>query len=642
MRIIDVIRKLIKQNKGIMVAVDIPDDISRKLTNIEISWPEGSEVLPAKEMHVTLALFEDETIVEKEKLKAIVGAVANKFGPMEGKLNGIGRFLETHKEGMGCVYLNFDCPGITEFRQALVEQLDLAGYVTKKNHGFTPHMTLAYVPLGWEINDTSNINVLNFPVMGASVFYQAEEPVMVPFGNSLGKAEWAENEHPRAADGRFGSKAGDHGAKQQSKATPAKKLREIKLQGKLTDTGSIKQGNIKPPKEIKARTHAVHGQNPEIQRLARKHFIYHMDRLVHMKQMGKLGGPLQLVANEFQARIVFDGEDPRKVFNEFLKDPIIRGRVDKEELDKFALNVRNMYYKKLRGQKLKPKPYKVKTLPRDPEKDAELCNKFRTGGILKTESLGGGGREGKLSVSSASGKEHHANAAYRISIKGDGRACMKGVSNGGEYGMPHNEVFTYQVAAALGFDVIPPTTFRQDERFNTITSVQSWQENCVVGAEIKQHSLEPTPELYDSISQLIVLDTILLNRDRHNGNWVYNKDTGRIVGIDNGLAGLDVGRGDIGSTSVAVRAYSRIWNMEEKVDSSKPGHKGYKDILRQEHLDAARNFVRSPEFEKMARSVFDHNDFHDHLTLRRINFDTYLDRIVKGAEAGLKELESHM
>ncbi len=107
MKVIDLLRKLSKANKGIMVSIDIPDEILGKLPNIE--WPEGSEI--EEESHVSVVLFDNEEELDKERLISLVSSVCVKKESMTGKLNGVGRFLESHKEGFHCIYLNFGSKG---------------------------------------------------------------------------------------------------------------------------------------------------------------------------------------------------------------------------------------------------------------------------------------------------------------------------------------------------------------------------------------------------------------------------------------------------------------------------------------------------------------------------------------------------
>jgi hypothetical protein len=45
------------------------------------------------------------------------------------------------------VFVSPDVPGLPELRQSLVDWIERSGFDYAQNHGFTPHITVAYVPL---------------------------------------------------------------------------------------------------------------------------------------------------------------------------------------------------------------------------------------------------------------------------------------------------------------------------------------------------------------------------------------------------------------------------------------------------------------------------------------------------------------
>lgn len=100
------------------------------------------------ELHVTLAYLGKipDQPVDKATIEAAVAEVAAaETSPMEGSYNGLGRFVADDRgEGWPLVAL-VDVPGLSRFREDLVDALDEAGAEVADNHGFTPHTTLAYV-----------------------------------------------------------------------------------------------------------------------------------------------------------------------------------------------------------------------------------------------------------------------------------------------------------------------------------------------------------------------------------------------------------------------------------------------------------------------------------------------------------------
>jgi 2'-5' RNA ligase len=263
-----------EENTGAMVAIDVPDEISEKLINSNIDWPEGSEILPSDEIHITLAFFGEAKELDygKQNIEDVVEAFVKKHQPITGRINGIGRFLESHKSGMNCIYANFDSPDLPDLRQELVEALNMGECHVEDNHGFTPHITLAYIPEDAKTPDTSKVEVLEFEVKGISVFWNEDEPMMYPFsGEELNKSDFQEDQHPRKDDGKFAPK-GSGGAGQADKETnnnPKKEddgesvnaegqhtFYESKFSKTVTDTqrkgivNSIKKSSI-PPEHLK-------------------------------------------------------------------------------------------------------------------------------------------------------------------------------------------------------------------------------------------------------------------------------------------------------------------------------------------------------------------------------------------------------
>lgn len=98
---------------------------------------EGAE--PPSEFHLTLVYLGNlppETITA---VREAVRSVAAQYAPFEGTISGIGRFNAPEKDPL---YLSVDAVRLTAFREAIFAALP----PTQQNHGFTPHITLAYLP----------------------------------------------------------------------------------------------------------------------------------------------------------------------------------------------------------------------------------------------------------------------------------------------------------------------------------------------------------------------------------------------------------------------------------------------------------------------------------------------------------------
>jgi 2'-5' RNA ligase len=99
-----------------------------------------------EELHVTLAYLGDDAVVrlDRDRIEAALAAVNS---PLAGEVGGLGRFNGGYPAGQESwpLVALMDLPTLPEFRQRLVGTLKAAGVDVVANHGFTPHLTLAYV-----------------------------------------------------------------------------------------------------------------------------------------------------------------------------------------------------------------------------------------------------------------------------------------------------------------------------------------------------------------------------------------------------------------------------------------------------------------------------------------------------------------
>jgi len=132
---------------GAMVAIPIPEAF-QLVENL--SFSPNAEVLPPYEMHVTLSYLGDigKLDILPDKLFSICETFAAKYPPVIGTINGYGVFTQTHLEGKECLWLSFDAPALPEIRQELLKVLSQNGVNIESNHGFTPHITVAYYSKG--------------------------------------------------------------------------------------------------------------------------------------------------------------------------------------------------------------------------------------------------------------------------------------------------------------------------------------------------------------------------------------------------------------------------------------------------------------------------------------------------------------
>jgi 2'-5' RNA ligase len=131
---------------GVMVAL-YPDAAAAK----QIAAQNGVTE-PIDQLHLTLAFLGDssETALATNKPKVIAAVkqwAAEKGQPLKGTINGLGRFFHSENDDTNAVFVSPDVPGLPELRQSLVDWIERSGFDYAQNHGFTPHITVAYVPL---------------------------------------------------------------------------------------------------------------------------------------------------------------------------------------------------------------------------------------------------------------------------------------------------------------------------------------------------------------------------------------------------------------------------------------------------------------------------------------------------------------
>ena len=125
---------------GIMVAFFLDSKTARQL-----ALPDGE---PAADLHITLAYLGDRSqydAAQLTRLKQCVAAYAGQTSPLSGEVSGIGRFTAVPQGAPTPFYASADIPALPAWRQGLVDALMQAGFAVNQQHGYTPHITLAYL-----------------------------------------------------------------------------------------------------------------------------------------------------------------------------------------------------------------------------------------------------------------------------------------------------------------------------------------------------------------------------------------------------------------------------------------------------------------------------------------------------------------
>lgn len=106
----------------------------------------------AESLHVTLAFCGDasemDELLQARAITAVDNAVRYR-DPIEGKVAGYGRFNASESsDGQDVFYASVDVPALFSLRQCVLDCLSEQGVGVSTNHGYTPHVTLAYLDSG--------------------------------------------------------------------------------------------------------------------------------------------------------------------------------------------------------------------------------------------------------------------------------------------------------------------------------------------------------------------------------------------------------------------------------------------------------------------------------------------------------------
>lgn len=137
---------------GAMIAHFMPDQVAKQLSGIAQDHF-GDRAEKPEDMHLTLAYLGEAADLGDDdpmELANILEGLSGRLSPVSGSINGVGRFMDGDPHA---VVANCDIPGLATLRRFLLLEARGAGIEPVVNHGFTPHVTLAYVPSDQETPD---------------------------------------------------------------------------------------------------------------------------------------------------------------------------------------------------------------------------------------------------------------------------------------------------------------------------------------------------------------------------------------------------------------------------------------------------------------------------------------------------------
>lgn len=105
----------------------------------------GDNAEKPKDLHVTVAHLPNFDPSRLADLHNAVGHFAARTPPIAGRVSGKGEFAPTESsDNKPVTYASMDVPGLAQHHVALTRDISGRGIPVSTDHGFTPHMTLAY------------------------------------------------------------------------------------------------------------------------------------------------------------------------------------------------------------------------------------------------------------------------------------------------------------------------------------------------------------------------------------------------------------------------------------------------------------------------------------------------------------------
>lgn len=140
--------------------------------------------------HVTLVYLGPDAgalDVHKSALIRWIAEIACSTPPIEGVINGFGRFAASEGDDTSALYASVDCPTLPSFRERLHWAACMASCEPVAEHGFVPHITLAYLPTA---DATPSLDLPAIPLRFTSfALVWSGEIMTFPFSEELPMAE---------------------------------------------------------------------------------------------------------------------------------------------------------------------------------------------------------------------------------------------------------------------------------------------------------------------------------------------------------------------------------------------------------------------------------------------------------------------
>jgi 2'-5' RNA ligase len=168
----DAIGIAMQKAQGVMIALYPPSAVAKQMA--------VKAGIPAEDLHITLAfLGTDLPDVAVQRAVGVAYDAAMRCAAPRGKVGGVGIFLGSDaSNGLDVAYLSVDSAEIGKLRHRICEHLECCNVPVSQEHGFTPHITIAYLDTGEKPPKAPPPYELEF---GALVVSAGNERMTFPF-----------------------------------------------------------------------------------------------------------------------------------------------------------------------------------------------------------------------------------------------------------------------------------------------------------------------------------------------------------------------------------------------------------------------------------------------------------------------------
>ena len=144
-----------EKHTSVIIALWLPKSAAAKLSVDKLGFESNAKLESNDDLHITLIYLGKSDVLadNKDLIESVVENFAQNNSPIQGKVQGVGCFSGDGETKP--FYASYDSPELPILRQSLFDAIESTGVKIEQNHGFTPHITLAYLESDDELPNIS-------------------------------------------------------------------------------------------------------------------------------------------------------------------------------------------------------------------------------------------------------------------------------------------------------------------------------------------------------------------------------------------------------------------------------------------------------------------------------------------------------